>query len=227
MLLRRFWMSKQKVKCLVTIVNRGKGSLVADICRSYQIYFTCGTLALGTAGSELLYYLGIGETDKEMLFSFLPACLERDVMHEIAGRINIKKPGHGIMFTVPLSGISTLFRQKVMCESADKEEYMEQAERKYELVVAVVDHGFQDQVMDAARAADATGGTVFHARSLHDEDASSFLGIRLQGEKDVVMSLSEIGAYTGIMQAVNAACGLKTEAKGLIFSLPVDHFIGI
>ena len=194
-------MSKQKVKCLVAIVNRGKDRLVADICRSRQICFTCGTLALGTAGSELLDYLGIGETDKELLFSFLPACLERDVMNEIAAKINIKKPGHGIMFTIPLSGISTLFQQKVLCRGAEKEEYMEQAERKYELVVAVVD--------------------------LHDEDASSFLGIRLQGEKDVVMILSGIDAYTRIMQAVNTACGLKTEAKGLIFSLPVDHFIGI
>ena len=220
-------MSKQKVKCLVAIVNRGKGRLVADICRSRQICFTCGTLALGTAGSELLDYLGIGETDKELLFSFLPACLERDVMNEIAAKINIKKPGHGIMFTIPLSGISTLFQQKVLCRGAEKEEYMEQAERKYELVVAVVDHGFQDQVMVAVKAADATGGTVFHARSLHDEDASSYLGIRLQGEKDVVMILSGIDAYTRIMQAVNTACGLKTEAKGLIFSLPVDHFIGI
>ena len=59
---------------------------------------------------------------------------------EIAGRIDIRKPGHGIMFTVPLSGISALFQQRVMCESADKEAYMEQAERKYKLVVAVKDH---------------------------------------------------------------------------------------
>ena len=61
-------MNGQKVKCLVVIVNRDKGELVADICKQYQLYFTYGILALGTAGSDLLDYLGIGETDKELLF---------------------------------------------------------------------------------------------------------------------------------------------------------------
>ena len=52
-------MNGQKVKCLVVIVNRDKGELVADICKQYQLYFTYGILALGTAGSDLLDYLGI------------------------------------------------------------------------------------------------------------------------------------------------------------------------
>ena len=47
-------MSGQKIKCLVIIVNRDKGEQVAELCRSYQLYFTYGILALGTAGSDLL-----------------------------------------------------------------------------------------------------------------------------------------------------------------------------
>ncbi len=47
-------MSGQKIKCLVIIVNRDKGEQVAELCRSYQLYFTYGILALGTAGAVLL-----------------------------------------------------------------------------------------------------------------------------------------------------------------------------
>lgn len=209
------------------MINPEKSDLIVNIYRKHQMNFTCGMPALGTARSELLDYLGIGETDKELLFSFLPASLEEEVMEEIAAKINIRKPGHGIIFTIPLSCMSTLFQQKVICDRMYEEEHMEQIERKYELVVAVVEHGFREQVMDAARAANATGGTVLHARSLHDEDAMSFLGIKLQGEKDIVAILAELDAHTKIMKAVNESCGLKTEARGLIFSLPVDNFIGI
>lgn len=220
-------MKKQKVKCLVVIVNPEKSGLIVNIYRRYQMHFTCGIPALGTAESELLDYLGIGETDKELLFSFLPAALENQVMEEVAEKINIRKPGQGILFTIPLSCMSTLFQQKVMCGRENEEESMEQVERKYELVLAVVERGFRDQVMAAARLAKAAGGTVLHARSLHEEDAKSFLGIELQGEKDIVAILAKLDEHTKIMQAVNDACGLKTEAKGLIFSLPVDKFIGI
>ena len=107
-------MNGQKVKCLVVIVNRDKGELVADICKQYQLYFTYGILALGTAGSDLLDYLGIGETDKELLFCCLPAWLEKEVMHKVAAETQIRKMGHGVMFTIPLSGISSLFQSKPM-----------------------------------------------------------------------------------------------------------------
>ena len=81
--------------------------------------------------------------------------------------------------------------------------------------------------MEAAKEANATGGTVLHARSLHEDDAPSFLGIRLQGEKDIVVILSVYENYKQIMHEINMAAGLQTEAKGLIFSMPVDEFIGM
>ncbi len=111
-------MSGQKIKCLVIIVNRDKGEQVAELCRSYQLYFTYGILALGTAGSDLLDYLGIGETDKELLFCcFLPSwsmrlCIGSQRKHKS------EKWGHGLMFTMPLSGISSLFNVKFYVEES-------------------------------------------------------------------------------------------------------------
>lgn len=220
-------MTKQKIKCLIAIVNRDKGNLFAQICQQHDLYFCYATLALGTANNELQDYLGIGETDKELVFCFLPAPLENTIMHEIATKINIRKPGHGIMFTISLSGISSLFQQNVLHERSCKEDEMVITEHKFELIVAVVNHGYKDQVMDAAKSAKATGGTVLHARSLQNDEAASFFGIKLQGEKDIVIILSTIEIYKDIMKTINITCGLKSEARGLIFSLPVDNFIGM
>lgn len=220
-------MNGQKIKCLVIIINRDKGQQVAELCKQYELSFTYGMLALGTAGSDLLDYLGIGETDKELLFCCLPAKLEHEVMRQIADETHIRKLGHGIMFTIPLSGISSVFQQRILCGRTYEEDQMEQKERKYELVVAVVEHGWRDQVMEAAREVEASGGTVLHARSLHQDDTASFLGIKLQGEKDVVIIVSPYDNYRRIMNAVNMAAGFQTEARGLIFSMPVDEFIGM
>ena len=41
---------------------------------------------------------------------------------------------------------------------------METSQREFELVITIVNRGFADKVMDAAKAAGATGGTVLYAR---------------------------------------------------------------
>ncbi len=51
-----------------------------------------------------------------------------------------------------------------------------------------------------------------------------FLGIRLQGEKDIVVILSVYENYKQIMHEINMAAGLQTEAKGLIL-LPCSEVI--
>ena len=79
----------------------------------------------------------------------------------------------------------------------------------------------------AARAADATGGTVLHARSYHDESRAHLLGFKVQKEKDVVIILSRRDSARQIMKAINEACGFDSEANGIVFSLPVDHFMGM
>ena len=61
-----------------------------------------------------------------------------------------------------------------------------------ELVVAIVNHGFEDEVMTAARAAGARGGTVFNARgTANSDDEVKFLGITLHPNKEIIFILTE------------------------------------
>lgn len=98
---------------------------------------------------------------------------------------------------------------------------------QYTLILTVVNHGNVDAVMDAARGEGARGGTVLYARRVGMEDMENMLGFTFQPEKEVVAILTPKEHKRGIMEAINRAAGLTTEARGILFSLPVDDLIGL
>ena len=217
-------MSKATVKCMVLIVNRDQGNRIGSICHQHQLYFSYACMASGTASSEYLNYLGLGETEKELVFTFARAHVLASLQKAIAAAIHIEKPNSGIIFTMPLSSISSLFLKNIMLNHGEETVSME--EGKYALICAVVNKGCQELVMAEARKAGAKGGTLLHARSLDSEASQSFMGLTVQAEKDVILILSTADKKQAIMEAVNQTCGLKSEAGGCLFALPVDSVLG-
>ena len=98
---------------------------------------------------------------------------------------------------------------------------------KHELILVIVNRGFSDAVMDAAKEAGAHGGTVFLARGTGAGDTQKFFGITIQPEKEVVMILVPKEKKRDIMRAVGKGAGLIKEGRGIAFSLPVDDIVGI
>ena len=97
----------------------------------------------------------------------------------------------------------------------------------YSLVVAILNRGFADIAMSAARNAGAKGGTVISAKSsgLHEEQ--TFFGISILPEKELVLILSTEETKAPIMRAIIKHVGIETEGGGIIFSLPVTDVEGI
>lgn len=97
-----------------------------------------------------------------------------------------------------------------------------------ELIVVIVNSGYEEKVMSAARSAGARGGTIFNARgTAQSQDLVKFMGITLHPNKEIVFILSGKETRDDIMSAVKKAAGLATEGAGIIFSLPVDSLMGI
>lgn len=99
--------------------------------------------------------------------------------------------------------------------------------REYDLIMTIVNRGFADQVVDAARTAGAHGGTVFYARGTGIHEVEKFFAISIQPEKEIVMNLVRHEHTQAIMHAIVAAAGLRTEGKGLAFALPISDVRGI
>ena len=98
---------------------------------------------------------------------------------------------------------------------------------KHEVILCIVDNGFSDAVMDAAREAGARGGTVIHARGTANKKAEEFFNISIQPEKEVVMILVDSGIRDAVLHALYNAVGLKDPAQGIAFALPVSNVVGL
>lgn len=98
---------------------------------------------------------------------------------------------------------------------------------KYEVILCIVNAGFSDVVMDAAKEAGARGGTVIHARGTANKEAEQFFHITIQPDKDIVMILVPCDIKEAVLHALYTHAGLKTEGQGIAFSLPVSHVVGL
>lgn len=98
---------------------------------------------------------------------------------------------------------------------------------KYELIFCVVNAGFSDEVMDAAREAGVGGGTVIHARGTANKEAETLYGITIQPDKDVVLLLVPAKIKDNVLHAIYQSAGLKSAGQGIAFSLPVSRAVGL
>ena len=97
----------------------------------------------------------------------------------------------------------------------------------YEVILCIVNTGFTDVVMAAAREKGARGGTVIHGRGTANKEAEAFFHISIQPDKELVMILVPAELKDAVLHAVYGAAGLKTAGQGIAFSLPVTNVVGI
>lgn len=97
----------------------------------------------------------------------------------------------------------------------------------YELIVCIVNAGFSELVMDAAKEVGARGGTVIHAKGTANKDAEKYFKITIQPEKEIVLILVSQEIKDKVLHAVYQSAGLKTDGQGIAFSMPVDNVVGI
>lgn len=222
-------------KLLAVITDRERIGKVSDLFRCDHIGLQYVLPAFGTASSEVMDLLGLGQTDKAIVLCLGADFRITELLETVHKKFNLAQPGKGIAFTIPLSGVSGAVLKLLGEEKAaiNLEHKMEnevegvKGEIKHDLVLAVINQGYSEELMTAAKAVGARGGTVFHARRIANEEAIKFFGISLQAEKEVVAIITPREAKHDIMQAICQQCGMTTEAKGIVISLPVDGVAGI
>ncbi len=100
-------------------------------------------------------------------------------------------------------------------------------EFSHEAIFCIVNDGYSEAVMDAAKKYGARGGTVINARGTAGKEAEKFFGITVQPEKEIVMILVPAEYKENILKALYEEVGLDTSGQGIAFSLPVDSVVGI
>lgn len=100
-------------------------------------------------------------------------------------------------------------------------------EFKHEAIFCIVNSGYSEVVMDAAKKLGARGGTIIHAHGTANKEAESFFHITIQPEKEIVMILVPSTIKDDLLHALYKEVGLDSAGQGIAFALPVDGAVGL
>lgn len=228
--------SKTEVKTyqlLMLIATPKLAEAAADMFLKSALPIQYRLKAEGTASSEIMDTLGLGSIDKSVIISMVPKSFGDSMLYKLHSQLRLDAVNSGIAFTIPLTAASKLLFN-MMNKTAEESEALGKrkgdgtmAETKYSLILSVVNRGFCSEVMEAAKSAGAGGGTVMHSRSIGSEEATAFWGLGIQEEKEIVLIIADSDKKADIMTAVSSKCGMQSDAKGIIMSLPIDSVMGI
>lgn len=224
----------KRVKMLVSIINKADQETLTETLNRYSVSMHFSGIGHGTARSHHRSYFGIDDVEKRVTFSLIPSFLEHTLLNAIGRELKLYLIGKGIAFTMPLSAISNIVEEPILATS-DREQSRhtkspvskKEKTSMHELVIAVVNEKYSDAAVDAARAAGATGATVFHTRSVDNAKIEQAMGASIPKETDSIFFLTTKEYKLKIMEAIRDSAGLKTEGSAVIFSVPVDDLVGI
>ena len=223
----------KRVKMLVSIINKRDQEKLTETLNRYCTSLHFSGIGRGTARSHHRSYFGIDDVEKRVTFSLIPGYLEHVLLNAIGRELKLYLLGKGIAFTMPLSSISSIVEEPILLtpdkETRTAKSHVSKKEKAsmHELVIAVVNEKYSDAAIDAARAAGATGATVFHTRSVDNAKIEGAMGASIPDETDSIFFLTNSEYKLKIMEAIRDSAGLKTEGSAVIFSIPVDDLVGI
>jgi len=97
----------------------------------------------------------------------------------------------------------------------------------YEMIFCIINSGFSETVMDAAREAGARGGTVIRARGTAGKEAEELFKITVHPDKEVIMILVPKEIKDKVLSAIYHSAGMNTAGQGIAFSMAVNKTVGL
>ncbi|MDR1534834.1 MAG: P-II family nitrogen regulator [Planctomycetota bacterium] len=208
-------------KILVCFVGRRQGDEVVAAAKAAGA--RGGTIALGRSlgDNPILRALALSDIHQDAVFIVLGEKVDeiRRAVAEAAksGRIG----GSALLLDVP--GFFTRL-EAAEKPAPDLRPRSGKMESSHILITVIVNSGFGEDAMAAARKAGAAGGTLLNARGTGTEEDVSFFGITLVPEKEMLFVVAERGLAPAILKAIQTLPALAEPGGGIIFTMNVEEF---
>lgn len=211
-------------KLLIGIVPHNSGELIADAAKSAGA--GGGTIAMGrgTASNGVLQLLGLGDTSKDIVYIIIKNSIKQAVYEAII-KASEKKAHFGVMFTLDTPGFIRAghLAESDVSEKSEGEETMK-AENNYQMINVIINKGYAEDAMAAARKAGAGGGTIIGARGTAKEGDAAFFGMKIVPEKEMLMILVPAEKKSAIVEAITALPCFAEAGSGIIFCNEAQDF---
>lgn len=218
-------MNAKKTTMLFSVTERGKGKRLMKMLNDHNIRVHFQSVGTGTAPSDVMDILGLGSSDKDVILSFATYADVEALAERLSGSLGVGGIG-GLLIILSPSAVGNLFSAIVSHHlpadlQTERSKAMESA-YQFSLILVAVNQGHSEHVMHTARRAGATGGTVIRARLDDSQLPEQFSVMAGQAEKELVTILASETTRDKILEEVNREFGLRTDAKGVVLSLPVE-----
>lgn len=97
----------------------------------------------------------------------------------------------------------------------------------FDCIVTIVNKGHTGPIIAASRQAGAEGGTILPARGTGIREAIKILGIAIEPEKEIILTLVQREISTRVLESMVEAGKLEKPGAGIAFILPVSAVAGI
>lgn len=210
-----------KFSLIISIVPHDKGEKLTKAA----VNAGCGggsvMMGRALAKSNFGAILGTGETTKDLIFMVVESTKKSAIMNAIYESTQNEKTNFGEIFTLD---VDSLLKAGANSEGEEKMSENENKETSRDMITVIVNKGYADDVMFAARKAGATGGTVINARGTAREDDAKFFGVHIVPEKDMLVIVVEHDKKEAVLSAIKEVKCLKEPGMGITFSSPVTDF---
>ena len=205
-------------RLLAAVVPHGRGPALAAAAN--EAGAGGGTLLVGqgTAPNAVLQLLGLGGSAKDLFLTVTDESLAERVRAVLRAAAARAGRAAGVLFTSPVAR----FVRFGLPENAAPE--TPPMPEQPELLALVVNKGFAEDAMAAARKAGATGGTILPARGTARPDDETFFGVRLVPEKELLLVAAPAAAADAALEAVRALPCFAERGSGVAFRVPLASF---
>ena len=218
------------IHVIVSIVERGRGTAIQKLYKKHAVFLHTQCPGRGTATSEIMDILGLGSSEKDVVLSYAESGAARRLLALLDNELRGAAGTAGIVFTLPLSGMNNLAAAAIdyyaqQNKKGNGGEPPMENQSKNSLILVTCVRGSADQIMVTAREQGARGGTVIKARWSGMEELERGYDLELTAERDIVAIVVPNDKRKDIMEAVNAAHGLRTPEQAMICSAPIEQLV--
>ena len=209
-------------KLLISIVPHDSGELIANAAKSAGAGGGTITMGRGTASNGVLQLLGLGDTSKDIVYIIIKENLKEAVYNEII-KASEKKSHIAVITTLNTPDFIRAGHLDEKSDGAKGEEIMKN-EKNYQMINIIVNKGYAEDAMAAARKAGAGGGTIIGARGTAKEGDAAFFGMKIVPEKEMLMILVPAEKKNDIVSAITELPCFAEAGSGIIFCNEAQDF---
>ena len=208
-------------KLIMCIVPHESGELITNAAK--QAGAGGGTILMGkgTASNNVLQLLGLGDTSKDITMNIVEENLYDKVRSEIITAAASKKAHFGVMFCINTKSMYKAGASgSATADSLQEDKIM----KDYEVINIIVNKGYAEDAMAAARKAGAGGGTIIGARGTAREGDATFFGVDIVPEKEMLMILVPQDKKEPVVAAIKELACFQKAGSGIIFCNTANDF---